>query len=316
MTRIAVLDAETLDLPAEDWQQLHPIGKVTLHDYTPYDEAEIIQRCKGADIVLSNKVPLRSSILERLPDLGMIGVLATGMNNVDLECARARGIHVANVPDYSTPAVVQHTFALLLALTNRPENYNHAVHEGRWCRSRQFTFWDHQMDELAGKTFGIVGYGTIGKAVASVAHAFGMRVIVHTRTPRDAPPWQGFAFVSAAELFSSADVISLHCPQTPENTGFVNSGLLGRMRQGSILINTARGGLIHESDLREALLSGPLAAAALDVIDGEPMRERHPLLGLSNCLITPHIGWATVAARKRLLAATCANINAFLSRQS
>lgn len=312
MHRIVVLDAETLDLPLAEWQQLAALGELELHPYTPYEDQLILKRCAGATVVLSNKVPLKAAVLEQLPALHMVGILATGMNNVDLDCAQRLGLRVANVPGYSTAAVVQHTFALLLEWTNRVSYYNDAVHAGRWCESRQFTFWDHQFPELAGRTLGVVGFGTIGRAVAEVANAFGMRVIAHTRTPRNPPGWKGFAFVDNETLFAGSDVISLHCPQTPENSGFVNAALLARCKPGALLINTARGGLVHEPDLRDALLGGQLAGAAIDVIDGEPMRPGHPLLGLKNCLITPHTAWATVESRQRLLRTTTANVREFL----
>lgn len=311
--RLVVLDAETLGLPAAAWEPFAELGDWVAYDFTPRDEAEIVRRCTGAAIVLSNKVPLTRKVLEQLPGLRLIAVLATGMNNIDLAAAADLGISVRNVPDYSTPAVVQHTVALVMELTNRVGYYAASVANGRWERSRQFCYWDHDIPELAGRTLGIVGFGQIGRAVGQVFQAMGMRVVAHTRTPRDAPPWHGFAFRSLEDLFAEADIVSLHCPLTEDNHGFVNAALLARMRTDAILVNTARGPLIVEEDLAAALRAGRPAAAALDVLASEPMQADHPLRHIRNCLITPHIAWASREARLRLLQCTLDHVHEFIA---
>lgn len=311
--KIVVLDAETLAMPDSAWDAFRELGDCTLHAHTPHCLDTIVQRCRGADVVLTNKVPLLRPALLQLDQIRMIGVLATGMNNIDLEAAAERGIAVRNVPDYSTPAVVQHTVALALHLTNRVAYYAASVAAGRWQNSRQFTYWDHNIPELAGRTIGIVGWGQIGQAVAKVFHAMGMRVIANTRTSKPAPAWDHFAFVDLKGLFAQSDIVSLHCPLTAENAGFVNAALLARMRPEAILINTARGPLIDEAALAEALRAGRPAAAALDVLCEEPMRVGHPLRNLHNCVITPHIAWASREARLRLLDHTLQSVRNFIA---
>ncbi len=312
MIRLVALDAETLDLPDTAWQAIQSEGELILHDHTPYEEEVILERCAGAQVVLSNKVPLMRPVLQQLPDLKLICVLATGTNNVDLEAAGELGIEVRNVPAYSTVSVAQHALALLLELTNRTGHYSHSVHQGDWTRSRQFCYWHHQIPELSGKTAGMVGFGQIGRATAAVFHALGMRILANTRTPRNEPDWEGFAWKSIEEIFEQADVISLHCPLTPENAGFVNADLLARCKPGALLINTARGPLVDETALRAALDSGQLAGVGIDVVAEEPMVENHPLLGAPNCIITPHLAWASVEARQRLMDITVENIRSFL----
>jgi glycerate dehydrogenase len=312
MRKLVALDSETLDLPDSAWSGLAEFGELTKHAFTPADESVVLERCEGAEIVFSNKVLLMRPVLEKLPDLKLICILATGTNNVDLEAARELGIEVRNVPAYSTQSVAQHALAMLLELTNRSGYYSRSVHEGDWTKSRQFCYWHHQISELAGKTAGFIGFGQIGRATAKLFDALGMRIIAQTRTPRNDPDYEGFEWKSVEEIFSSADVISLHCPQTADNLEFVNKGLLGLCKPGALLINTARGPLINESDLREALESGQLAGAALDVLTKEPMDAANPLLGAPNCLITPHIAWASVEARQRLMAITVENVSTFL----
>ncbi len=312
MRKLVALDSETLDLPQDEWSAVEQFGELVQYPHTPYEEAIILERCKGAEVVLSNKVPLMESTLSQLPELKLVCILATGTNNVDLAAAERLGIAVRNVPAYSTRAVAQHTLALVLELTNRVGHYNQTVHAGDWVKSRQFCYWDHQIPELAGRTIGMIGFGQIGRTTAKAFHALGMRIIANVRTPRDAPDWEGFAFVSKEEIFEQADVISLHCPQTEENTGFVNKELLSLCKPGAILINTARGPLINESDLADALRSGQLAGAAVDVLTAEPMSADCPLLGAPNCVITPHHAWASVEARKRLMQVTIGNIQSTL----
>ena len=308
MRKLVALDSETLDLTPGDWAELEAFGQLEKHDYTPHEEAVIIERCAGAEVVFSNKVPLMESVLKALPDLKLICILATGTNNVDLEAAEKLGISVRNVPAYSTPSVAQHALALLLELTNRVGHYNRSVHAGDWVKSRQFCYWHHQVPELAGRTVGMVGFGQIGRSTAAVFNSLGMKVIANVRTPRNAPDWDGFEFVSKEALFSRSDVISLHCPLTEENTGFINRDLLKTCKPDALLINTARGPLINEGDLAEALNAGQIAGAALDVLSSEPMQADSPLLGIPNCIITPHIAWASVEARKRLMNVTIENV--------
>lgn len=282
-----------------------------MHAFTPRDEAVILERCAGAEVVLSNKVPLMEPVLQKLPELKLICILATGTNNVDLTAAERLGITVRNVPAYSTQSVAQHVVALLLEITNRAAHYSASVHSGEWKNSRQFCYWHHPIPELAGRTVGIIGFGQIGRATAAALNGLGMRVLAYARTPRDAPDWEGFAFKSIEEIFAESDVISLHCPLTADNQGFVNAELLASCQPGAILINTARGPLINELDLREALESGQLAAATLDVLTEEPMAQDCPLMGAPNCLITPHLAWASVEARERLMGITVENVRSF-----
>jgi glycerate dehydrogenase len=311
MRKLVALDAETLDLPPEEWGPLEAFGVLETFPHTPSEAAVILERCNGAEVVLSNKVPLEASLLEQLPGLKLICILATGTNNVDLEAAQRLGITVRNVPAYSTASVAQHALAMLLELTNRTSQYNASVQQGDWIRSRQFCYWHHPIPELAGKTAGIVGFGRIGRATGALFNALGMRVMAYAQTPRDTPGWEGFEFASIEQIFSQSDIISLHCPQTGTNTGFVDAAMLKRCKSGALLINTARGALINEADLRAALDKGMIGGAALDVLASEPMAADCPLLGAPNCLITPHIAWASVEARQRLMAITVENVRTF-----
>jgi glycerate dehydrogenase len=312
MMKLVALDAGTLSLPESEWTALEAFGELTRHEKSSPEE--VIARADGAGIILTNKVVLDAKLLGQLqPALRLVCILATGMNNVDLVAARELGIEVRNVPAYSTASVAQHTLALLLELTNRVGTYARSVEEGEWKRSQQFCYWHHDIPELSGKTAGIVGFGQIGRATAALFNALGMRVVAHTRTEKDPPPYPGFAFLSREEVFACSDVVSLHCPLTEENAGFVDASLLAQMKPSAFLINTARGPLIKEADLYEALASGQLAGAALDVLSSEPMAEACPLADLPNCLITPHQAWATLEARQRLMAITVENIATFLA---
>ena len=301
--KIAVLDAATLDFPDDAWAGFRSLGEVVLHPLTSSDPAAILAHCAGAQVVLTNKVPLAAATLAALPELKFIGVLATGYNIIDGKAARAQGITVCNAPGYSTPAAVQHTVALMLEWTNQVALHNRSVHAGEWVRSPKFSYWKTPLHELAGRTVGLIGFGAIGAGVGAVAHALGAQV------------WQPFAWAGIEEIFEKADIVSLHCPQSPENTRFVNAALLARMKPDSLFINTARGGLVDEPALAAALCAGRPGYAALDVITQEPMREDCPLLGLPNCLITPHLAWASEEARRRLLAIVLANVKAYLAGQ-
>lgn len=308
--KIVVLDGFTLNPGDNPWDAVARLGELTVHDRTPRELT--LERASGAAILLTNKTLLDAAILAALPELRFVSVLATGFNVVDLAAAGRLGIPVSNVPEYSSATVAQHVFALLLELTNRVGLHDAAVKDGEWSRCPDFSFCEGPLVELAGLTLGLVGFGRIGRCVARIASAFGMRVIAHTPHPPRAADEPLVDFVPLAELFATADVVSLHCPQTAENTGFVDGVLLAGMKPSALLINTARGGLVNEHDLAEALNRGKLAGAALDVVSCEPILADNPLLSARNCLITPHLAWAALAARKRLMSQTAANIAAFL----
>jgi glycerate dehydrogenase len=309
--KIVVLDGHTLNPGDNLWDAVAALGELTVYDRTPPEL--IVQRARDAEIVLTNKAPLSAATLDQLPLLRFIGELATGYNNVDVQAAGLRRIPVANVPEYSTSSVAQHVFALLLALTNHVALHDRAVHDGEWSAAPDFSFWKAPITELAGKTMGIVGLGRIGGQVARIAHAFGMEVVAYN--PRRRPALHGITvhWLELPELFAAADVVSLHAPLTPDNAGFVDADLLRGMRRTAILINTARGPLVNEADLAQALNSGTIAGAGLDVVSLEPISPSNPLLGARNCIITPHIAWASLAARQRLMAATAENVRAFLA---
>lgn len=309
MPRIVVLDGYTLNPGDNPWDELARLGDLEVFDRSPADT--VLARAHGAQIVLTNKTPLPAATLAQLPDLRLIGVLATGYNVVDTAAAAARGILVCNVPEYGTDSVAQHVFALLLELCQHTGRHARAVRAGEWITAPDFCFWKAPIVELAGLTFGIVGLGRIGRRVATLAQAFGMRVLAASPRPRDLP--DGIAATSLDELFAQADVISLHCPLIPATQGLVDRERLRRMKRSSYLINTARGPLVVEADLAEALQEGWIAGAGLDVVAAEPMRADNPLRTAPNCLITPHVAWASLAARRRLMQTTVRNVEAYLS---
>jgi glycerate dehydrogenase len=306
---IVVLDGYTLNPGDLAWDAFASLGELTVHDRTA--AGEILARAAGADVLLTNKTPLSADTISQLPDLRYIGVLATGYNVVDTEAAAARGIPVTNVPEYGTASVVQMVFAHLLNLCNHAAEHGQSVCAGAWSRSPDFCFWEHPLVELSGRTMGIVGAGRIGKAVARVAEAFGMRVLVSGRPGANR---QGDAFerTDLQNLFRESDVVSLHCPLTEATHGLVNRDLLSLMKPGAFLINTGRGPLIVEEDLAAALNSGTIAGAGLDVLSTEPPAPDNPLLSARNCCITPHIAWATLDARRRLMQAASENLRGFL----
>ncbi len=308
--KIVVLDGHTLNPGDLDWAPLAALGELAVHDRTP---AELtLDRAAGAHILLANKAPLPRSVIEALPDLKFIGVLATGYNVVDIAAAKERDIPVTNVPGYGTESVAQFTLALLLELTHHVGYHAQTVRDGKWSRSADFCYWDSPLVELHGLTFGIIGFGQIGRAVAKLADAFGMRILVHNRSkPADLPP--SFEFTTLDELLSRSDVVSLHCPLTPDNKQFINAQHLARMKPGAFLLNTSRGPLLDEQAVADALNAGNLAGAGLDVLSVEPPKADNPLLAAKNCIITPHIGWATRAARSRLMSIAVENLRAFLS---
>lgn len=307
--KIVILDGYTINPGDNPWTPVEAQGECTVYDRTP--AGLVLERAGEAEVILTSKVKLTGTMLEQLPRLRYISLLATGYNNIDVIAAARRGIPVSNVPAYSTESVVQTAFALLLELTTRVGLHDAAVKAGEWVRSPDHSFWKSPLVELDGLTIGIVGYGTIGRAIARVASAFGMQVIAHTpRLPVEPGPVP-VRFVPLEELFTTADVVSLNCPQTPENTGFVNAALLSRMKPGAFLLNVARGGLVNEADLADALNRGLIAGAGLDVVAHEPMLADNPLLTAGNCIFTPHIAWASLAARQRLMQIVAANIASF-----
>jgi glycerate dehydrogenase len=305
---ITVLDGHTLNPGDLHWSALSSLGTLTVHDRTPPEL--ILERARDAAILLTNKTPLPRAVIDSLPALKYIGVLATGYNVVDTAAARDRGIPVCNVPGYGTAAVAQHVFALMLEFTSHTGLHSDTVRAGDWARSPDWCYWRTPLTELAGLTMGIVGWGAIGQAVAGIARAFGMKILAASRTPRTA---EGVEFTGVDELFRRADVVSLHCPLTSETEGMVNAARLAAMKPTAFLINTARGPLIVENELAAALRDGRLAGAALDVLSTEPPAPDNPLLTAPRCIITPHLAWAARASRQRLMDAVVENIRAFLA---
>lgn len=310
---IVILDGYTTNPGDLTWQPIESLGRVTIYDRTPEDQ--IIERASDADVVLTNKTPLNASTLQQLPRLKMIGVLATGYNVIDLEAARTAEITVCNVPAYSTDSVAQHVFALLLHQIQAVELHDQAVHDGQWSNCDDFMFTLRAPMELAGLNMGIVGYGRIGRKVADIAHALGMNLMVHSRTRKDPPDWPNFQWVELDELFTQCDVITLHCPLTDQTRHLVDRERLAQMKSTAYLVNTGRGPLVDEAALAEALHEQQLAGAMVDVMDQEPPAADSPLLSAPRCTITPHIAWASVAARKRLIQITANNIDAWRQGQ-
>ena len=308
--RIVILDAFTTNPGDLDWAPVAALGDLTVHDRTP--DEEIVARAAGAEAVLTNKTPLTAATVAALPALKYVGVLATGVNVVDLAAAAAAGVTVTNVPGYSTPGVAQAVFALLLELTNQTGDLSTSARTGRWQACDDFCYWDGELVELEGLTLGIVGYGAIGRRVAGIARALGMRVVAVSRSRSAGTRDEGVEFLSLDDVFRTADVVSLHCPLTPETRQFVNAARLATMKPSAYLLNTARGGLVDEQALADALVAGRITGAGLDVLTQEPPRAGSPLLAAPNCVITPHVAWATRKARVRLIAAAAANLTAFL----
>ena len=311
--KTVILDGHTTNPGDLDWAPLASLGSLTVHDRTP--AAAIVERAQGAEAVLTNKTPFDAPTLAALPSLRYVGLLSTGTNVIDLAAAARQGVRVTNVPGYSTPGVAQAVFALLLELTNRTGHHSDEVRSGRWTASPDFCWWDGNLIELEGLTLGIVGYGAIGRRVAAIGQAFGMRVIASSRSQPVGSEQSGVTFCSTDDLFSRADVVSLHCPLTPETDGLVSGERLALMKPTAFLINTARGGLVVEADLAEALNAGRLAGAGLDVLSQEPPPAGNPLLSAANCVITSHIAWATRNARQRLINEVAANLRGFLDGQ-
>lgn len=308
---LVILDGEALNPGDLSYDCLKEFGTLTLYDRT-HGEDETIRRIASNEIVLLNKVPITDHVLESCPSIRLICVLATGYNVVDCESARKRGIPVCNVPTYGTAAVAQYTMALLLEVCHRIGHHDALVHAGAWCDCPTFCFWDTPQTELAGKTLGIIGFGRIGLATAAIAKAFGMRILAYSRSQCDEGRALG-EYVDLNTLLAESDVVSLHCPLFPETEKLICRDTIAHMKDGAILLNTSRGGLIDESDVSDALRCGKLRAAAVDVISEEPMVRENPLLGAPNCIITPHMAWAPVESRGRLLNTVAGNIRAFLA---
>lgn len=311
--KIVVLDGHPLGSDANAWAALAALGEIEVYAHS--SAQEVRERAAGAAVLVANKAPIGADVIDRADALRFIAVTATGFDCVDIAAARRRGIAVSNVPEYGTDSVAQFVFALLLELCHHVGLHAQAVQAGDWARSGAFSFWKTPLLELAGRTMGIVGFGRIGRRVGVLADAFGMRVLAQDQAPSAPPALPSFAWADVDELFAQADVISLHCPLTPQTAGLVNRQRLERVKPGAFLINTARGGLVVERDLAQALNEGRLAAAAVDVVSEEPLAPDNPLLQARNCLITPHIAWATRAARQRLLDATARNVAAFVAGQ-
>ena len=306
--RIIVADAATVVGNGIDVEFLKEFGEVVVYDLTPPEL--LVERLQGADAVICNKTRITAEVMAACPDLKYIGLFATGFNNIDVAYAADHGVTVCNVPGYSTEAVAQHSFAQLLAITDRCHEYNQTVAQGDWIRSRAFTYFPIPLTELCGKTIGIVGYGAIGKRMGDMARAFGMKVLVCGRRPiRDTDVEQ----VPFEEMLRRSDVVSMHCPLNADSEGMMNAAAFAMMKPGSVFINTARGGLVDEHALRAALDSGHLMGAGVDVLQVEPMTEDCPLLGAPNCIITPHIAWAGVETRRRLMGIVAENIRSWLS---
>ena len=310
--KIVVLDGYTENPGDLSWDALAQLGELTVYDRTdPQDEALIISRMAGAELVFTNKTPITRAAIDACPRLRFIGILATGYNVVDCAYAREKGIPVSNVPAYGTASVSQFSIALLLELCHHIGHHDRAVHEGRWERCADWCFWDYPLIELEGKTMGIIGFGRIGQAEGRVARALGMRVLAHDLHPTDAGR-ELAEYVDLDTLYARADVISLHCNLTPENTGMICKASIEKMKDGVLIVNNARGQLVNEADLAAALEAGKVAGAALDVVSTEPIRGDNPLLHAKNCILTPHISWAPIESRRRIMDCSVENARAFL----
>lgn len=307
--KIVVLDGYTLNPGDLNWDGFEALGELTVYDRTPADK--IVERIGDAEIVILNKTPLTADTLAACPNIRYIGVLATGYNVVDIDAAKAKGIPVCNIPTYGTAAVAQMTFALLLEICHHVGEHAEAVQKGDWTNNVDWCFWNHPLIELAGKTIGIIGFGRIGQNTAQIAKAFGMNVLAYDEYPNDSG--RALAeYVSLDELLAGSDVISLHCPLLPSTQGIVNKDSIAKMKDGVIILNTSRGPLIVEQDLREALESGKVAAAGVDVVSVEPIPADNPLMGAKNIFITPHIAWAPKESRSRLMDIAVENLKQYI----
>jgi glycerate dehydrogenase len=309
--KITVLDGFTTNPGDLSWDELGRLGDLTVYDRTPPELT--LERSAGSEILLTNKTVLTDHILRSLPALRYVGVMATGYNVINTAEASRLGITVTNIPAYSTNSVAQLTFALILELSFHVRRHSDSVMQGKWSGSVDFTFRDYPLTELAGKTIGIIGFGTIGRKVCEISTAFGMKVLASSRSRKDAPECSGFEWAETEELLSRSDIVSIHCPLTPETSGMINMSRLRMMKKNAFLINTSRGPIIVEKDLADALNEGTIAGAGLDVMTSEPPARDNPLLKAKNCIITPHIAWATIEARRRLMDQAAKNVKAFLA---
>lgn len=311
--KIVVLDGHTLNPGDLSWERIASLGDFKVYDRITYDgkeTAKIIGAAKDADVVFTNKTPLNAEVIEGLPRLKYIGVLATGYNIVDADHAKKKGITVTNIPAYSTPSVAQMTFALLLEICFHAGDHNRSVKQGRWSSNPDFCFWDHPLIELAGKTFGVIGYGKIGRSVAKIAAAFGMEVLVYNRSRPDTL-LDGARFSDLENLYRNSDIISLHLPLFPETEKMIDKEAISKMKDKVIILNTSRGGLIDENDMADALNTGKVGAFGADVLSVEPAKPENPLLKAENTILTPHIAWAPKESRIRLMDIAYNNLLAF-----
>ena len=312
--RIVVLDGYTINPGDLSWDQLKEYGELTVYDRTPPELT--VSRIKDAEIVMTSKCLLTKDVIAACPNLKWIGVLATGFNVIDLEYATSRNIPVTNIPAYSTDSVAQLTFSLLLEICNQVKAHSDTVHAGAWQTSSDFCYTVTPQTELASKIFGIIGFGSIGRRTAKIAEAFGMKVLIASNYPDPAFETDQISFTTQEELFAQADVISLHCPLSERNKGFINKSSISLMKDGVILLNTSRGPLINEVDLADALRTGKVFAAGLDVLTTEPPKEDNPLIGIKSCIITPHIAWNSIEARGRLIRIAVDNLRSYLAGEN
>ena len=311
--KIVILDGYTENPGDLSWESIAQQGELTVYDRTSLtDEAEIISRIGDAEVVFTNKTPISAAVMDACPNLKFISVLATGYNIVDVAHAREKGIPVSNVPTYGTASVSQFSIALLLEICHHIGHHDESVHAGNWANNKDWCYWDYPLMELENKTIGIIGFGRIGQSEGRVAKALGMHVIAYDVYPNDSGKAIG-EYVTLDELYRRADVITLHCNLTPENTGMIDKGSIAKMKDGVILINNARGQLINEQDVADALNSGKIAAAGLDVVSTEPIRGDNPLLKAKNCILTPHISWAPKESRQRIMECSVDNLKAYLA---
>jgi glycerate dehydrogenase len=309
--KIVILDGYTENPGDLSWEGFQSLGELTVYDRTPSDKT--VERIGGAEIVITNKTVVSRQVFDACPSIRYVGVLATGYNVVDVEAAKERGIPVTNIPTYGTTAVAQFTFALLLEVCHHVGAHSESVKNGEWARRGDFCFWDYPLIELAGKTMGIIGFGRIGQAVSKIAQAFGMKVLAYDEYRNQALENETLHYTTLDGLLKDSDVISLHCPLFPSTKGIINRGTIAKMKDGVILINTSRGPLIVEEDLKEALASGKVAYAAVDVVFSEPIRADNPLYSAPNCIVTPHIAWAPKESRARLMDIAVENLRSYLS---
>ena len=311
--KIVVLDGYTENPGDLSWSGLEELGGLTVYDRTPMNnEEEIIRRIGDADAIYTNKTPLSRKAIDAAPNLKFIGVLATGYNVVDVDAAKGKGIAVCNIPTYGTAAVGQFAIAMLLEICHHVAHHSDAVHEGRWENNTDWCFWDYPLIELADKTIGIIGYGRIGQVTGKIAQAMGMKVLAYDSFVNTALESETCRYVDLDTLLKESDVIALHCPLFPETKGIINKATIAKMKDGIIILNNSRGPLVVEQDLADALNSGKVYAAGLDVVSSEPIKGDNPLLKAKNCLITPHISWAPKESRQRLMNIAVDNLRQFI----